>query len=228
MTAIIVDDEPMAINLLKGYLEHFSSIELIGTFRNALKAFEFINKEKVDVVFLDINMPHLSGLSFSKMIDPNTKIIFTTAYSEHAAESYEVNAIDYLLKPISLARFTKAMSKVLNQVTISQEKLTNNQTLMIKSGTKIHQVESDQIFLLEKDGNYIHYHLTDQKIMARQSVAEALVNLPDHFLQIHKSYIVNVMKVDYIDRLEVSVNKTIIPLSPLYKEELLRRLERSN
>lgn len=225
MKAIIVDDEPMAIDLIKGYLQHFSTIALIGSFRNALKAFEFMNKEDVDLVFLDISMPHLSGLSFSKMIDPNTKIIFTTAYSEHAAESYDVNAIDYLLKPISLARFTKAISKVLHQNVVSAEKSTSSSTLMIKSGTKIHHVKSEHLYFLEKDGNYIYYNIADQKIMARQTVAEALGGLPDSFIQIHKSYIVNMAKVDFIDRMEVSINKVILPLSPLYKDEFLRRME---
>ena len=93
MKAIIVDDEPKAIELLKSYLEHFSSVELVGTFRNGLKAFEFMNQETVNLIFLDINMPHLSGISLSKMIDPKTKIIFTTAYSEYAVESYEVKAM---------------------------------------------------------------------------------------------------------------------------------------
>ncbi len=135
MKAIIVDDEPKAIELLKSYLKHFSSIELVGTFRNGLKAFEFMNQEAVDLIFLDINMPHLSGISLSKMIDTKTKIIFTTAYSEYAVESYEVEAIDYLLKPISLERFTKTMSKVLSTTPDTSERKSN--TLMIKSGTKI-------------------------------------------------------------------------------------------
>lgn len=102
MKAIIVDDEPRAIDLLKSYLEHFSSIELVATFRNGLKAYEYISKERVDLVFLDINMPHVSGISLSKMLPENLQVVFTTAYSEFAVESYEIQAIDYLVKPISL------------------------------------------------------------------------------------------------------------------------------
>ena len=113
MKVIIVDDEPKAIELLVSYLKHFSNFKLEATFRNGLKALEFLNTNTVDVVFLDINMPHLSGLSLSKMIAPTIDIVFTTAYSEHALESYDVNAIDYLLKPISLERFSKTMAKLI-------------------------------------------------------------------------------------------------------------------
>ena len=102
MRVIIVDDEPKAIALLSSYLSHFADFELVATFRNGLKALDFLNTESVDVVFLDINMPHLSGLSLSRMIKPGTAIVFTTAYSEHAVESYDVNALDYLLKPIKI------------------------------------------------------------------------------------------------------------------------------
>lgn len=113
MKAIIVDDEPKAIELIQSYLSHFSVIELVGTFRNGLKAFQFMSKEPVDLLFLDINMPHLSGISLSKMVSKNTKIIFTTAYPEYAVESYDVEAVDYLLKPISLERFSKTIGKLL-------------------------------------------------------------------------------------------------------------------
>ena len=115
MKAIIVDDEPKAIDLLKGYLAHFSSIELIASFRNGLKALEYCGKNRVDLVFLDINMPQLTGLSLSRMLPRETKVIFTTAHAEFAVDSYDVEAADYLLKPISLERFAKAIGKIMEQ-----------------------------------------------------------------------------------------------------------------
>ena len=113
MKAIIVDDEPNAIQLLSSYLSQFSRIELVGSFRNGIKALEFIQENKPDLIFLDINMPHINGISLAKIIDKSCKIIFTTAHSEHAVESYDIGSVDYLLKPISLERFTKAMGKIL-------------------------------------------------------------------------------------------------------------------
>jgi two-component system, LytTR family, response regulator len=222
MKAIIVDDEPKAIELIKSYLQHFGLIELIGTFRNGLKAFEFMNQEDVGLIFLDINMPHLSGISLSKMIDTKTKIIFTTAYSDYAVESYEVEATDYLLKPISLERFTKAMSKVLSENSAGGP--IQSSTMMIKSGTKIYRVDVDQIAYLMKDGNYMIYHSSNQNIMARESISEALDVLPDHFIQVHKSYIINIHNIDFISSEEISVKGDKIPIGNSFKDSVHEKL----
>ena len=197
MKVIIVDDEPKAINLLTGYLNHFKGVELVGHFRNGMKAFEFLSREKVDVVFLDINMPHITGISLSKMIDSDTKIIFTTAYSEYAVESYEVQAVDYLLKPISLERFTTAMSKLLTKSEVKKEK--TDSTIAVKSGASTHLINTESILYLEKDGNYMTYHTSNEKIIARESVSEALKRLPDHFIQVQRSFIANAKAITKID-----------------------------
>ncbi len=222
MKAIIVDDEPQAIELLKTYLAHFAMIELAGTFRNGLKAFEFLGEEPVDLVFLDINMPHLSGLSLSKMITPPTKIIFTTAYSEYAVESYAVEAVDYLLKPITLERFTRAMAKVLAQPATPDTR--EPKALLIKSGTKLFRVLPEDIFYLEKDGNYMTYHLAGQKILARETIAEALAALPPWFVQTHKSFIVNIERIQVVDKDELVVQHSRLPVGATYKEALMQAL----
>ncbi len=221
MKVIIVDDEPKAIELITSYLKHFASFELVATFRNGLKALEFLNTNTVNVVFLDINMPHLSGLSLSKMITPKTAIVFTTAYSEHALESYDVNTADYLLKPISLERFSKTITKLID----SQEQQDNSPntstkispTLFVKSGLDTHQIQIADINYLQKDGNYMYYFVGDKKIMARQSIAEALDTLPDNFMQIQKSYIVNFSKIDSVSATHVNIGKTQIPMGSQYK-----------
>ena len=183
MKVIIVDDEPKAIDLIASYLEHFSSFELVGTFRNGLKALDFLSVNEVDVVFLDIQMPHLSGLSLSKTLASDTAIVFTTAYSEHALESYEVNAVDYLLKPISLERFTKTISKLMHRLGGTGEGLQvaphANGTIFLKSGLETHQVNIDDILYMKKDGNYMLYYTTSRKVMTRESIAEALSRLHD-------------------------------------------------
>lgn len=223
MKAIIIDDEPKAIELLKGYLSHFRSIELVGTYRNGLKAFEFLSKEPVDLILLDINMPHISGISLSKMLPENVKVIFTTAYSEYAIESYEIQAVDYLVKPISLERFTKSMSRVLSLKTQRAE--TENQLLFVKSGFETYRIESASILFLEKEGNYLNYYCVNQKILARETIQEAIEKLPDNFIQTHKSFIVNLEKITSFTTNEMTIGNDKVPISETYKNEVLKRLE---
>ena len=225
MRTIIVDDEPKAISLLEGYLQHFPSFQLVGTFRNALKALNFLSSQPVKLVFLDINMPHLSGLALSRLLPPDCKLIFTTAYAEHAVESYEVNASDYLLKPISLERFSQAIAKIIppNQSQVSSE----SHTILIKSGTKIYQRGMDTILFLQKDGNYIYYQGIDQRIMARQTVQEALSALSDKFIQVHKSYIVNVDCIQLLDGNKLKIGDFYVPISNNYRPSLLAALKAS-
>ncbi|WP_428666101.1 LytR/AlgR family response regulator transcription factor [Runella sp.] len=222
MKAIIVDDEPKAIELIQSYLSHFSVIELVGTFRNGIKAFQFMSKDPVDLLFLDINMPHLSGISLSKMVNKNTKIIFTTAYPEYAVESYDVEAVDYLLKPISLERFSKTIGKLLQNRPEAPE--NNKSILMIKSGTKQYRTSAGDIFYLEKSGNYMEYQLANKTILARESINEALAVLPEYFIQIHKSIIINLNKIEFIDKENVSINGKLLPIGSSFREVLGKRL----
>ncbi|MGK0413438.1 MAG: two-component system LytT family response regulator [Polaribacter sp.] len=229
MKVIIVDDEPKAIELIASYLKHFARFELVATFRNGLKALEFLNTNTVDVVFLDINMPHLSGLSLSKMIAPKTSIVFTTAYSEHALESYDVNTADYLLKPISLERFSKTITKLIDsqeqQDKTSNSPTENSLTLFVKSGLETHQLQIADINYLQKDGNYMYYFVGDKKIIARQSIGEALETLPNNFIQIQKSYVVNFVKIDSVSTTHVSIGESQIPMGSQYKSMVLNQFK---
>ena len=224
MKVVIVDDEPKAIELLKSYLAHFANLELVGTFRNGLKAFEFISKEEVELIFLDINMPHINGMSLARMIGKDTAVIFTTAYSEYAVESYEVEAVDYLLKPISLERFTRAVSKFLSDndpMTVSFE----DRLVLIKSGSKTYRIKSETINYIEKDGNYSTYYLDDNtKIVARESIAEMLNNLPADFLQVHKSFVVNKNKVSGIEKDTLDIDQLTIPIGASFKSDVVKAL----
>lgn len=224
MKAIIVDDEPKAIELLKGYLQHFGTIELMATFRNGLKAFEYISNEPVDIIFLDINMPHISGISLSKMIPKNVQLIFTTAYSEYAVESYEVEAVDYLLKPISLDRFTQAVSKVLKKK--AQKKEIQANWISVKSGFETFRVAIDKILYLEKDGNYMTYHCENEKIIGRETVQQAIEKLPETFVQTHKSFIVNLDKVKRYDRNMIIIDAREIPVSDSFSQVVFSQLEK--
>ena len=226
MKVIIVDDEPKAIDLLENYVNRFTDLELIGCFRNGLKALEFLNKNKVDLVFLDINMPHLSGMSLSKLTAPEVKIIFTTAHAQYAVESYEVNAIDYLLKPISFERFTKAVNKlILNDETPNLGINITAKHIYLKSGSRMYKVQLDEIDYLEKDKNYMLYHLGDRKIMTRQTIQEALEVLPKNFVQVHRSYIVSLDRLTYVDTYEIKIGTRIIPVGVQFKEILSKKLK---
>ncbi|MEM9300240.1 MAG: response regulator transcription factor [Bacteroidota bacterium] len=218
MKAVIVDDEPKAIHLIEDYCSHVSSIEVVATFRGALKAFEFVSRNSIDIIFLDINMPELSGMSLAKMLDPRVKVIFTTAYSEYATESYDVGAVDYLLKPISLDRFLKAVSKVID----SPSALSESQILTIKSGTTSYRLNMKDILFLEKDSNYITYNTTSEKILARQTINEALIDLSDNFIQVHKSFIVNLDKINSFSKESIRITDIYIPVGESFRSEFLR------
>ncbi len=228
MKVIIVDDEPKAIALIASYIAHFAKLEVVATFRNGVKALEFLNSNVVDVVFLDIQMPHLSGLSLSKMISPKTSIIFTTAYAEHAVESYDVNALDYLLKPISLDRFSKTITKLIHQrVQLDAPERNPSdvyKTIFVKSGLETHKINLDAIEYIQKDGNYINYIVSGKKIMGRQSIAEALSRLNNDFIQIQKSYIVNLTKVASFTSDYVVVGDTKLPIGPQFKSLVFKKL----
>lgn len=224
LKAIIVDDEPGAIRLLASYLRHYSTIELIGTFRNGLKAFAFLQEHPADIVFLDINMPLLTGISLSRMLQADTQVIFTTAYSEYAVESYEVSATDYLLKPISMERFASAMAKVLQKNDFSGD---TEQVITVKSGAKTHRVALSEILYLEKDGNYLTYYLKNSRIVARETIDEALSRLPGNFIQTHKSYIVNTHCISSFTKTQLSIQKVEIPVGKSFKEAVFHVLKTS-
>lgn len=225
MRTIIIDDEPKAIDLIKSYLAHYENIDLIQSFRNGISALEFINSNKVDLIFLDINMPHLSGIQLAKAINGSGEIIFTTAYSEFAAESYNLDAVDYLLKPISFERFALAISKLKRY---SENNISDKKPIMIKSGKETARIKVDEILYLEKEGNYITYFLHSHKTISRQSIAQSLQSLPDYFIQVHKSYIINTKQIDSFQKNYITIKGKNIPLGQLFRKGFLKKIEESN
>lgn len=228
MKTIIVDDEPKAIDLIMNYLIHFPQIEIQSTFRNALKALDFLKKNPIDLIFVDINMPHFNGLSFTKLLDPHVKIIFTTAYAEYAHESYEVDAVDYLLKPISFERFAKAIHRASKNKTSIPTVVDKEEIINLRSDGNIYRVLAAHIYFLEKAANYMTYHTTGKRLLVRQTAAEALKDLPTFFIQVHKSYIINCRKVDYFNKEEISINSTTIPLGNTFRDSFLQYMQTGN
>ncbi|MEL4456527.1 response regulator transcription factor [Lutimonas vermicola] len=231
ITYVIIDDEPAAIEVLQFHLNKIPSMELKLSFRDPLEALDYLQKHKVDLIFLDINMPELSGISFPKFLQNPPLIIFTTAYSEYALESYELKAVDYLLKPINFDRLLQAVIKVKhflnknNEAIITSSKTANDsleQTIFIKSGSEFHQVSIQNIKWIESDGNYVTFHTTKRSILARYKLSEVIDIIPKQlFVRIHRSYIVALKHIETIKKHCIVINEKEIPISSKYREGFL-------
>ena len=227
-TYVIIDDEPAAIEVLQFHLKKIPSMELKASFRDPLEALDYLQKHRVDLIFLDINMPELSGISFPKFLQNPPLIIFTTAYSEYALESYELKAVDYLLKPINFDRLLQAVIKVKQVLNINNEAATTSsqtsndspeQTIFIKSGSEFHQVSIENIKYIESDGNYVTFHTTKRSILARYKLSEVIDIIPKQlFVRIHRSYIVALKYIETIKKHCIVIDKKEIPISSKYRE----------
>ena len=226
MRCIIIDDEPFALDLIRSYVLKTPFLELTNSFTNPFKALSYLQANSVDLAFLDINMPELTGLQLVKSLSHQPKIIFTTAYPEFGAESYEFNAIDYLLKPIKYERFLKAVNKAKD---LTQEKVSDSipDSVFLKSGTQINQVPIKTIKYIEGAGNYMTFYTETKKIMALMNMKEVSELLPSNeFVRIHKSYIVSLVHIDIIEKHRVIIDKTPVPIGVSYREEFLKRFEK--
>ena len=228
---VIIDDEPAAIEVLEFHLNKMPSMALKASFRDPLEALDYLQNYKVDLIFLDINMPVLSGISLSKLLKNPPLIIFTTAYSEYALESYELKAVDYLLKPIEFDRLLQSVIKVkqlLNpaklELTIGPEKMNSNpeQTVFIKSGSEFHQVSIKNIMYIESDGNYVTFHTAKRAILARYKISEVVKLLPNQFfIRVHRSYIVALKHIETVKKHCVIIHGKEIPISSNYRDGFL-------
>ena len=226
MTCLAIDDEPKALEVIERYCQKISLISLKGTFREPIKAIEFLNREKVDLIFLDINMPDISGMQLLQTLSPRPLIIFTTAYSQYAVESYELNALDYLLKPITFERFLMAINKA--AAALSSKNTTGpdeDAAVLIKSGPQTFRVKVSEILYLEKDGNYITVHLKDGNILIRENLGDVFDLVPAaDFIRVHKSYVVGIRHISMIEVHQLIVNGEKIPIGNTYRDSLRDRL----
>tara|TARA_R110000737_G_scaffold352261_1_gene397520 strand:+ start:2958 stop:3635 length:678 start_codon:yes stop_codon:yes gene_type:complete len=218
---LIVDDEELARSLLKTYIAKVNFLELVADFENPLDAIKVLKEKKIDLLLLDIQMPEIKGTDFAKMIPPGTQVIFTTAYSEYALEGFELNAIDYLLKPITFERFLKAINKI--KTDTNQE--TTEDSIVVKSGYDLHKIKFDSILYIESDSEYVIYHTPQGKIMSNQSLSALEKKLPvQSFMRVHRSYIVNKAKVNALKGRDLLIEKAIIPVSASYYELVKKNL----
>jgi two-component system LytT family response regulator len=217
---IIVDDEPLARELIASHLAYFESFELIDSFENALKAYTFLESNDVDLIFLDIEMPLLKGNDFLKKLKNPAKVIFTTAYREYALEGYELNVIDYLLKPITFDRFFVSIEKFKQlQTSKKEEKKIIQQHIFVSSGIKNIKIVFDEILYIESLKDYITIHLENKisyHIKFNISSFEKLLN--QDFVRIHRSFIINVKKLRAYTKNEIEIDSIEIPIGNSYKE----------
>ena len=226
ITCIAIDDEPKALEVIERYCRKTSLVDLRASFREPVKAIEFLNREKVDLIFLDINMPDISGMQLVQTLSPRPMIIFTTAYSHYAVESYDLHALDYLLKPITFERFLAAINKAAgaspSKSSVSSE---DEPTLFIKSGPQTYQVKVADILYLEKDGNYITIHLKEKNILIRENMGDIFDLVPAaDFLRVHKSFVVAIKHITMIEVHQLVINGEKIPIGSTYREPLRERL----
>jgi DNA-binding LytR/AlgR family response regulator len=220
LKAIVIDDEPMALEVIRGLTEKVTFVELKGYFTNSFEALDFLQTNQVDLIFLDIKMPDISGIEFLKSIANPPLVIFTTAYSEHAVGSFELDAIDYLLKPFSLARFLKACNKAYEQYELRKNKnkaASGLSYIFIKSGYEQVRIELTDIWYAEGNGNYVVFVLENKKIASRLTMSEAEALLPAvDFIRVHRSYIVSKKHIQNADKKSVWIQQTEIPIGAAY------------
>ncbi len=223
----IVDDEPLALGLLESYAKKTPLLELCGCYSSAIEAMKHLQETPVDLLFLDIQMPDLNGLEYSRMVDEQTRIVFTTAFDQYAIDGYRVNALDYLLKPISYADFMQAVNKAVQWFELKQkaDSVTNlaGEYIYVKSDYKLVQIELDKILYIEGLKDYIKIHTEDEPrpIISLISMRAMEEKLPaDRFIRVHRSFIVQKQKIKVIDKGRIVFGKEYIPISDSYKQEL--------
>ncbi|MDO6737441.1 LytTR family DNA-binding domain-containing protein [Wenyingzhuangia sp. 2_MG-2023] len=220
---VVIDDEELARMLLKSYIDQLDFLEFVKEFENPLEAMATLKSGTIDVVFLDIQMPEIKGTDFANMIPQNTKIIFTTAYSEYAIKGFELNALDYLLKPITFERFLKAVSKL--ESNIAKKEINNKTTLTVKSGYDLHKLNIDEILYIESDSEYVIFHTSNKKIMSNQSLKSLEKTLDAAiFMRVHRSFIVNITKVTTLKGRDLILTDILIPVSDSYYENVKKEL----
>jgi len=230
LNCAIIDDEPLAAELLASYARKMPELNLTGTYDSAITAMKSLRNNPVDLLFLDIQMPEISGIEFANILPKETKIIFTTAFDRYAIDGYKVNAIDYLLKPVSYDTFVLSVNKAIEWFTVikKQDILQKDRFIYVKSEYKLLQVKFDDILYVEGLKDYIKIYLANDRkpIMSLMNMKKLEDYLPhSQFMRVHRSFIVNLSKVDMIDRGRVVMGDVVIPVSESYREQFLNHID---
>lgn len=230
INCIIVDDEAIARDIITAHISKIDSINILAQCSNAIEAFNCINTNKIDLIFLDINMPDISGISFAKSINKDIKIIFTTAYRDYAVEGFELQATDYLLKPISFERLLKAVNNFFETHIITKKPNTGttptNTFTFIRSDRKMIKLNFVDIVYIESCSDYVKFHLKNKTVTSRDTITAIEAKLPkEQFIRIHRSFIVSIKAISSFTNEYITINNKTLPISRSYKKEVLKRLE---
>jgi DNA-binding LytR/AlgR family response regulator len=227
---LIVDDEVIAREIIASHLSKIENLEIVAQCKNAIEAFNHVSKTPIDLVFLDINMPEVSGISFAKSINKDIKIIFTTAYRDYAVDGFELQAVDYLLKPISFERLLKAVNlyfEVYNKPDVnSSVKTESNDFIFVRSDRRMIKIDFEAIIYIESYSDYIKIHLKDKTIVTRETISTIEAKLPKtKFIRIHRSYIVAISQIKSFTNEAIILTNIELTISRSYKKDVLNRLE---
>ena len=222
ISCLIIDDEYSSQNVLQHFIKDTDVLDLRATCHNTAEAFKYLQlKESVDLLFLDINMPQQSGLDFYKTLKHPPLVIFTTAYPQYAVEGFEVNAVDYLLKPFSFERFLKAINKVLELLKTDSK---DNEFIILKENKALHKVIFNDILFVEAFGDYVKVHTSTKTIVTHSTFSNMLSILPANFLRTHKSFSVNLNKMNHLSGNQITIENQTIPIGQTYKQSVLKTL----
>lgn len=214
----------MAREIIATHLAKIPNIRVLNSFNNAIDALQFLKTSNVDLIFLDINMPEVTGISLAKLISPSVKVIFTTAYRDYAVEGFELQAVDYLLKPISFDRILKAITNFSNITPPSKSNEITN-FIFVRADRKMVKINFDEIQFIESFSDYLKIHLTKQTIITRETISAIEANLPDEkFLRIHRSFIIPIYKINSYTNEEIIINNKSFPISRSYKAQVIKKL----
>lgn len=228
INAIAIDDEQVALSVISTHAQQVPFLEMKGYFTDPYEALAYLKNEKTDLVFLDIKMPDISGLELMTVLPGAPLVIFTTAYSEHAVQSFELDAIDYLLKPFSSERFSKACNKVKSLLELMQKSSQQDTPtfIVIKSGYEQYKLPLDEILYLESAGNYVSFVMKDKRLLSRLSMQEALALLPPSlFTRVHRSFIVANNKIEKADRNALYIGSVPVSIGAAYAEDVNKILK---
>jgi two-component system, LytTR family, response regulator len=230
INCIAIDDEPLALEIISDYVERFPFLNLLATFTSATESISFIKQNKIDLIFLDIQMEELTGIQLLNIINPHPHVIFTTAYDSYALQGYELDVIDYLLKPFSFERFAKAVDKAYEKIIINktptstgsnevQNEKQKDSYIFIKADSKMRKIELNDILYIEGQGDYLKIVTNKERIMALLNFKKIEEILPDErFIRVHKSYIIAVDKIEYVEKSRIKIADQLIPVSDTYKK----------
>jgi len=244
LKCIAVDDEPLALDIIEDYISKVPFLELVKRTENAIEALQLVQAGGIDLVFLDIQMPDLTGIQFLKIATGKSNYILTTAYSQYALESYDLNVSDYLLKPIAFDRFYKAVEKVYNQVQKAPAQVTPTPVvpppapvtltpvqdfIFVKTEHKIQKIQLDEILYIEGLKDYISIFTKNERVITLQNMKKMEETLPStQFIRVHKSYIISLDKIESIERSRISICSKVIPIGDTYREEFFKRIDNKN